>query len=278
MQQDTTTNINIKELLATKKPLFMGILNITPDSFSDGGKYFNLEDATKHAKELIDKGVDIIDIGGESTRPGATPITEEEELGRVIPVVEEIKHVSRAAINRGSTVLISIDTYKANVAQLALNAGAQMINDVSGLTMDSKMVHVAAKANCPIVIMHNNGIPATKPMSREDCRGRSVTCPADVLQDIFHWLQKQSQYAINHGIKKENIIIDPGIGFGKTAEEDLLLIQNLKEFKSLGFPILIGPSKKSFIRKLFRENDFEEKNNELIKLSIENGAAIVRVH
>ena len=274
MQQDTTTNINIKELLATKKPLFMGILNITPDSFSDGGKYFNLEDATKHAKELIDKGVDIIDIGGESTRPGANFVSEEEELGRVIPVVETLHAMSQFS----GKFLISIDTYKANVAQLAINAGAQMINDVSGLTMDSKMVHVAAKANCPIVIMHNNGIPATKPMSREDCRGRSVTCPADVLQDIFHWLQKQSQYAINHGIKKENIIIDPGIGFGKTAEEDLLLIQNLKEFKSLGFPILIGPSKKSFIRKLFRENDFEEKNNELIKLSIENGAAIVRVH
>ena len=250
-----------------KKPIIMGILNITPDSFSDGGKYLQIEDAIKQTEKLISDGVDIIDIGGESTKPGADCVSEEEELKRVIPVIYELK-------KRFPEIFISIDTYKSNVAQLSINAGTKMINDVSGLTMDPDMVRVAAKANCPIVIMHNRGIPATKPT----CRGGSVTRPADVLEEIYHWLQTQSQHAIGNGIKKENIIIDPGIGFGKTAEENLYLIENLKEFKSLGFPILVGPSRKSFIRKLFGEKDVEKKSKEIVELAVKNGADIVRMH
>ncbi len=253
----------INNLFVSKKPVLMGILNVTPDSFSDGGKYFQIEDAVKQVEKLINNGVDIIDIGGESTRPDADCVSEEEELKRVIPVIYELK--------KGfPDIFISIDTYKANVAQLAINAGAKMINDVSGLTMDSDMVCVAAKTNCPIVIMHNRGIPATKP----DCRGGSPTRPTEVLQEIYHWLQTQSQCAIKNGIKKENIIIDPGIGFGKSAEEDLYLIENLKEFKSLEFPVLVGPSRKSFIRKLFPE----KKSKDMIELVVKNGADIVRVH
>ena len=250
-----------------KRPLLMGILNVTPDSFSDGGKHFKIEDAINHAKELIKQGVDIIDIGGESTRPYAEPVSEEEELRRVIPVVKWCRDAAPQS-------LISIDTYKSNVAQLALIAGADMINDVSGLTMDPEMVKVAAKNNCPIVIMHNKGIPATKPARR----GAPVARPDDVIQEVYRWLEKQTDFAIKNGVKQDNIIIDPGIGFGKTPEEDYELIKNLQEFKSLGFPILVGPSRKSFIRKLFPDCDIKIKSKEMIKLCIKNGADIVRVH
>lgn len=260
-----------------ESPLIMGILNVTPDSFSDGGQYFQINDAIKHAEQLIKKGVNIIDIGGESTRPGAEPVSEEEELKRVIPVICELK-------KRFPNILISIDTYKSNVAKEALLAGANMINDVSGLTMDLNMATVAAKANCPIVIMHNRGIPATKPLTVDNRRGRSLTCPTNdnnksVVKEIFAWLQTQSQYAIDNGIQKESIIIDPGIGFGKTPNENLLIIENLKDLKSLGYPILVGPSRKSFIRALFGENaDIDQKTKELVDLSVHNGADIVRVH
>ncbi len=277
------------EHLNLKKPLLMGVLNITPDSFSDGGKYFQTENAIKHAKKLTDQGVDIIDVGGESTRPDAKPVSEEEELRRVIPVVEVLEKIKRQRSREAkkqrkqNSFLISIDTYKSNVAQLALNAGADIINDVSGLTMDPNMVQTARDANCQIVIMHNKGIPATKPISIEDRSGMSATCPSsknesNIVQEVYHWLQKQTQYAINNGIKKENIIIDPGLGFGKTSEEDLYLIKNLDRFKPLGFPILIGPSRKSFIKKLFPNDDLETKSKELIKLAVSNGADIVRVH
>lgn len=261
----------------------MSILNVTPDSFSDGGKYLNIEDAIKHADELIKSGVDIIDIGGESTRPGAVLISEEEELKRVIPVIYELtKNVSASRRNSepAKEILISIDTYKSNVAQLAINAGAKIINDVSGLTMDPDMVNVAAKNNCPIVIMHNEGIPATKPEPVVRRTGESANWRKrdEVIQQIYAWLKKQTNYAIKNGVKKENIIIDPGLGFGKTPEEDFYIIQNLSEFKSLGYPILIGPSHKSFIRKLFPDSDIKAKSKEIIDLAIKNGANIVRMH
>ena len=262
----------ITDLITSKKPFIMGILNITPDSFSDGGKYFQIEYAVQQAEKLIREGVDIIDIGGESTRPGAEYVSEEEELRRVIPAIKQCKDAVNHISNKH--ILISIDTYKANVAQLALIAGADLINDVSGLTMDPNMVHVAAKLNCPIVIMHNEGIPATKP----DCKDGSVTHLADVLQKIYSWLKDQTQYAINNGAKKENIIIDPGLGFGKTAEEDLYLIENLREFRSLGFPILAGLSRKSFIKKIFPNDNLEIRSKEIIELAIKNGADIIRVH
>jgi dihydropteroate synthase len=248
-----------------KKTLFMGILNITPDSFSDGGKYFDMENALNHTKKMIKNGVDIIDVGGESTRAGAKPVSEEEELKRIIPVIKEISSL----ITRHS-LLISVDTYKSNVAKIALEAGADMINNVSGLTMDENMVNVAREAGCPIVIMHNKGIPATKPGTR--VKGNSI------VEEVYNWLKKQTDYAIKNGVKKENIIIDPGLGFGKTPEEDMFLIEHLYEFKSLEFPILTGSSNKSFIRKLFPNDDFKIKNNEIVQLAIRNGANIIRMH
>ena len=250
-------------MTSISQPIIMGILNVTPDSFSDGGKYLQSKDAIKQVEKLIDSGANIIDIGGESTRPGAVLISEEEELKRVIPVIYEIRKIF-------PDILISIDTYKSNVAQLAVNAGINMINDVSGLTMDPHMGKVAASANCPIVIMHNTGIPATKPPEDELESWRT----GKMINEICKWLKKQINYAIKNGIKKENIIIDPGIGFGKSAREDLILIKNLKEFKSLDCPMLVGVSRKSFMKKLFSE----DKTKEMTELAIKNGADIVRVH
>lgn len=249
--------------LVKQKPLFMGILNVTPDSFSDGGKYFDLNSAINHAKDLINQGIHIIDIGGESTRPDATPISEEEELKRVIPVIKELAK---------QNILISIDTYKSKVAKAALEAGASMINDVSGLTMDKDMVNIARDFCCPIIIMHNTGIPAKKTSA-------SNSQPSAKLEEVISWLRKQINYALNTGIKKENIIIDPGIGFGKTAEEDLFIIKNISQLKALESPVLVGPSKKSFLKKVYGENiDLEKKTKEIVDLSINNGASIVRVH
>jgi len=256
--------VNIPELVK-EKPLLMGILNITPDSFSDGGKYFNLENAVNHAKELIKSGFHIIDVGGESTRPGAELISEDEEIRRVIPAIQEIIKLKK---------IVSIDTYKSKVAKAALEAGADLINDVSGLTMDEEMVNVAREFNCPIVIMHNEGIPA-----RKDVVYNVSTSSETIVNKIVSWLQKQTNYAIKNGIKKENIIIDPGIGFGKTPEENFFIIENLFEFKSLGFPILIGPSRKSFIKAIHGEDtDIEKKSKEIVDLCIRNGADIVRIH
>ena len=248
----------------------MGILNVTPDSFSDGGKYFKLEDAINHAQELIKKGVDIIDIGGESTRPNATPVPEEEELKRVIPIIKKLFELTHLGTLAPRHFRISIDTYKAGVAKAALEAGASIINDVSGLTMDPNMVKVASEANCKVVIMHNHGIPATKSVNNEQWIVNR--------KEIYLWLKAQTDFAMKNGIRKENIIIDPGIGFGKTAEEDLYLIESLKEFKSLGFPVLVGPSKKSFIKKLFPNEDLEQKSQELTDLAIKNGVDIIRIH
>lgn len=274
----TTTN---NDLIESKKPLLMGILNITPDSFTDGGQYFKLEDAINHAQKLIDAGVDILDIGGESTRPGATFVSEEEEIKRVIPVIKKINKLKQQSVYRipytvsrtsFQAFLISIDTYKFRVAKKALEAGADIINDVSGLTKDPDMIKIASEANCKVIIMHNKGIPATKP------EVRSKEAHTSVIEEVYNWLEKQTNFAIENGIKRENIIIDPGIGFGKTPEEDLFLIENLQELKSLGFSILIGSSKKSFIKKLFGDCDIEKKNQELTQLAINNGADILRIH
>lgn len=258
----------MREILKTKKPLIMGILNVTPDSFSDGGKYFQVEDAIKHAEELIKNGIDIVDIGGESTRPGAITVSEEEELRRVLPIIVACRDI---ADNIHTTkILISIDTYKSNVARKSIEAGANIINDVSGLTKDLNMIHVAKELDCSLVIMHNKGIPATKPDNRQQT--------INIVNEVYNWLNKQTQYAIDNGVDSNNIIIDPGIGFGKTREEDMELVENLTVFKSLGFPILVGTSRKSFIKELFGKEIFEGKNKEIIELCAKNGADIIRVH
>ena len=253
-----------KWLKHTKRnTLIMGILNVTPDSFSDGGKFIHLGKALSQAQYMENNGADIIDIGGESTRPGAVPVSIEEEINRTIPVIEEIRKYSNIAI--------SIDTYKSEVAEKALLAGADFINDISGLTFDSKMIEIVKKFDVPVVLMHIKGTPRNM---------QTNPTYIDVIKELLEFFSFQIQKALDIGIKKEQIIIDPGIGFGKQLNDNFILIQRLKEFSELGFPILIGPSRKSFIGLTLDvpSEDRLEGTLASVSASILNGASIVRVH
>jgi len=253
-----------KWLKHTKRnTLIMGILNVTPDSFSDGGKFIHLGKALSQAQSMEKNGADIIDIGGESTRPGATPVSLEEEINRTIPVIE--------AIRKYSKISISIDTYKSEVAEKALLAGADFINDISGLTFDSRMIGIVKKFDVPVVLMHIKGTPRNM---------QTNPTYIDVIKELLDFFSLQIQKALDFGIKKEQIIIDPGIGFGKQLNDNFILIQRLKEFSGLGFPILIGPSRKSFIGLTLDvpSGDRLEGTLASISASILNGASIVRVH
>ena len=246
------------------RPLIMGILNVTPDSFYDGGKFYPQDVAVEHALRLIDEGADIIDVGGESTRPYSDVTPAEEELRRIIPVLK--------AIRARSSVFLSIDTYKAAVADEALDAGADMINDVSGLTFDPALGDVAARSGVPVVIMHTKGKPKEMQVSPHY---------DDPIQEIKESLADRVQFAKQCGIDDQNIILDPGIGFGKRVEDNLLIIKELHRFKELGYPVLIGTSMKGFLGKLAGSPDPEERTEGTlasIALSLWNGADIVRVH
>lgn len=242
----------------------MGILNVTPDSFSDGGKYFSTKDAVEKGIQLAKDGADIIDIGGESTRPGADLVTKKQEIERVIPVIKELRKMK-------VRIPISIDTSKSDVALLALRAGANIVNDVSGLTMDKKMVNVVALKKVPIVIMHMKGRP--KNMQKKPKY-------ENIVKEIYDFLEKQAQYAIDNGVEPKNIIIDPGIGFGKTVNDNFKLLARLKDFTKMKFPILIGTSRKSFIGKLLKDSTQNrlEGTAASVAISILNGAKIIRVH
>ncbi len=243
-------------------PRIMGIVNVTPDSFSDGGKYFSAEDAVNQGLKLIDDGADILDIGGESTRPGSDPVSKDEELRRTIPVIKNIlKH-------RKDTV-ISIDTTKSEVAKQALDSGAQIINDISGLTFDDQMVVVAKEYDAGVVIMHIKGNPKTMQENPEY---------TDVVKEVYDFLLVQSIKAKHNDVNK--IIIDPGIGFGKLVEHNFMLIKNLDYFRSLGFPLMIGLSKKSFIGKILNldPDDREIGTVVLETVSILKSARIIRTH
>lgn len=241
----------------------MGILNLTPDSFSDGGTYIDVEKAVKRALEMVDEGVDIIDLGGESTRPGATPITLEEELRRVLPVVEEL--VKRVDIP------ISIDTYKSKVAEEALKLGAHIINDIKGLKGDPDMGRVVKKYDAFLVMMHIQGTPETM---QEDPRYDNL------VLDIKKELEESIEIAHKAGIPDEKIILDPGLGFGKTFENNLEIINSIGEFKKLGYPILIGGSRKGFIGRILDLPPLERLEGNLAIATISGylGAGILRVH
>jgi dihydropteroate synthase len=241
----------------------MGVLNVTPDSFSDGGKFLKVEDAVRRGIKIAEEGADIIDVGGESTRPGSGPATIEEELSRVIPVIE--------TLSKKIDIPISIDTYKSEVAKKALDAGAEMINDISALRFDPKMKEVAAEYQVPIVLMHIKGTP--KNMQENPYY-------EDVVKEITEYLKESIQMAKNGGIQEENIIIDPGIGFGKRLEDNLNILKNLEKFSILNCPILVGPSRKSFIGKILDLPVEERLDGSLAALAVAimNGANIVRVH
>ncbi len=246
-----------------KRTLLMGVLNVTPDSFSDGGLYFDREKAIAHGLRMIEEGADFIDIGGESTRPGSKPIGPEEELRRVIPVIESL-------VKEGD-VPISIDTSKSTVAERAIEAGAEIINDISGLHFDPDLGQLAAKQDLPIILMHIRGTPDTM---QKDIHYDSL------FSEILLYLKESIQRAESAGIDPQQIIIDPGIGFGKNLEDNLLIIKNLSEFRILGKPILLGTSRKSFIGKILNAevNGRLEGTLSSIAICALNGAHIIRCH
>jgi len=243
----------------------MGVLNVTPDSFSDGGLFFSEKKAIEHALRLIEDGADIIDIGGESTRPGSEPVSVEEEIRRTISVIK--------AISREIKVPISIDTYKAEVAKQALDAGASIVNDISGLRFDPEMPKIVAKYCVPVIIMHIKGRP-------KDMQQNPVY--EALIPEIMDYLRISIRLANKFGISDDKIIIDPGIGcFGKTFEHNLEIIKNLKEFTLLGRPVAVGVSRKAFIGKILGDvppSERLEGTAAAVAISIFNGANIVRVH
>jgi len=251
-----------KNVFDFSRTYLMGILNVTPDSFSDGGKYFSIESAIKRGIEMVENGADIIDIGGESTRPNSESISVGEELRRTIPVIEQLA--------KRIDVPISIDTTKSKVAEESLNVGATMVNDISGLMFDEEMISVVAKAKASLVVMHIQGNPKTM---QQNPRYENV------VEEVKQFLLNAILKATANGVSQ--IFIDPGIGFGKALEHNLSLLNHLQEFTSLGYPILVGTSRKSFIGKLTNELQADKRlegTAASVALSILNGANVVRVH
>lgn len=248
----------------SKKTYIMGILNVTPDSFADGGLYFDKSAAIERAHQLVEEGSDIVDIGGESTRPGSEPISIEEELKRTITVIEAISKKIKAPI--------SIDTYKSEVAKAALDAGASMVNDISGLRFDPRMPDVVSEYKVPVVIMHIKGTP-------KDMQQNPVY--EALVPEIMDYFRIGIKIATGAGISEDKIIIDPGIGFGKTFNHNLEIINNLHEFTILEKPILMGPSRKAFIGKILGDVPATERlegTAAVVAISIMNGANMIRVH
>ncbi len=252
----------MKCLSFSGRALVMGILNVTPDSFYDGGRYADVRTAVRHAMDMEQEGADIIDVGGESTRPGAIAVTAEEEIARVCPVIEEIVKKTKA--------VISVDTTKSAVAREALRCGASMVNDISGLSFDEALAEAVATADAWLVISHIRGTPATM---QDDTRYDNI------VGEIRLFLEGAARKAIATGVKKEKIVIDPGIGFGKSLEGNYVILKNISFFKEMGYPLLVGLSRKSLIGKLYSGNeDRLPATIALNALAVYAGADIVRVH
>lgn len=249
----------------------MGVLNLTPDSFSDGGKFVNCDTAVTHAVKMVEQGADIIDIGGESTRPFSNPVSLEDEINRVLPVIEKL--------TKKITVPISIDTTKSGVAKRAIDAGAGIINDISALGADPEMTEIAKKAGVPVILMHMKGTPKTM---------QKIPQYDDLIGEVKTFLNDAVENAVQNGISPSNIIIDPGLGFGKTFEHNFMILDNLKAFQSIGVPILVGPSRKAFIRDKLKDakgtppdpsSQVVEKGTQAaVAAAVLNGADIVRCH
>jgi dihydropteroate synthase len=246
--------------------LVMGIVNVTPDSFSDGGAHGTHGEAIAHGLELWEQGADIVDIGGESTRPGATPVTAADEIDRVVPVVAELAE-------RG--VVVSIDTMKATVAEAAINAGAHIVNDITALA-DPDMAPLCAESEVGVILMHMQGTPQTMQNDPQY---------EDVVTEVLEYLESRARVAADNGISSDGIVIDPGIGFGKQFEHNLALLGGIARFASTGFPVLIGTSRKGFLARILRDAGFEvpaasrdAATASTVALAIAGGATIVRVH
>lgn len=256
--------MDLFEKMNSDAPLIMGIVNTTPDSFSDGGDYNEPAQAIAHARVLLQQGAHILDIGGESTRPGAKTVPIEDEITRVVPVIEGIKDVA---------AFISIDTRNAKTMAAAIKAGANIINDVSALVYDPDSVHVAAQSGLPVCLMHMVGTPETM---------QNNPTYEDVIDDLKGYFDERISFAVKNGVKEENIILDPGIGFGKTLEHNLLILKHLNEFKSFGRPVLLGVSRKSFIGLIDSEKDPKQRLGGSIAAALHGsfygGADIIRTH
>jgi dihydropteroate synthase len=246
-----------------RRTVLMGIINVTPDSFYDGGRRLDAGTAVAEGISLVEAGANILDLGGESTRPGARPVSAQEELERVLPVIRGLR--------RATQVPISIDTYKARVAREALNEGADIINDISALRFDAEMAGLAAAEKVPVVLMHMQGTPRT--MQTEPRYN-------DVLREVTVFLAERIQFAVEAGVAPEDIIVDPGIGFGKTVDHNLTLLRGLSVFASLGRPLLVGASRKAFLGKILGTEPDERLEGSLAAAvaAVIGGAHIVRVH
>lgn len=249
--------------LGLDRPVLMGVVNVTPDSFFDGGRFDGPQRAVAHAVRLVEEGAALLDIGAESTRPGALPVDEQEERRRLIPVV--------AALAKAVPVPISVDTSKAEVARAAIDAGAVMINDVTALRGDRAMVDVAAQTGAGLVLMHMQGTPETM---------QQAPHYDDVVGEIAQFLAERARFAVDHGVSQDRIVLDPGIGFGKTLDHNLDLLANLHVFAQLGFPLLVGPSRKGFIGQLTHQSVEARAwgTAGVVALAVQQGANILRVH
>jgi dihydropteroate synthase len=267
MRKAYTWTLPRTEIELGRRTAVMGILNLTPDSFSDGGKYSAVEAALARAQEIRDQGADILDVGGESSRPGSVPISEEEELCRVMPVVEAVAHKL--------SIPISIDTYRSRVAHRALEAGAQIVNDISAFRFDPEMPRTVRTARAGIILMHSRG-------SREELHRQPPM--ANALTEVQDDLQRAATIAADAGIVRSAVVMDPGIGFGKSCEESVLVLRHLEAFTPLEYPLLIGTSRKSFLRNVSRKGPLTDEANRQwrtaasLAVAIANGAHIVRVH
>jgi dihydropteroate synthase len=264
-QPSRTLRFRKKTYPLGEKTYLMAVLNVTPDSFFDGGRFVDFDAAYKHAWEVAEQGADFLDIGGLSTRPGSEPVEEAEELRRTVPLVEKLN-------KENYPIPISIDTYRANVAKQALDSGAEMVNDISGLAFDPQMSALVAKHGCPVVIMHIKGTPKT--MQQDPYYD-------DVVKEVYNYFKEKAGAAQKAGIKAENIILDVGIGFGKRLEDNLKLLFYHSRFKELGYPLLLGVSRKSFIGKLLGDRPPEGRLYGSLAAAAWgalSGADIIRVH
>ena len=249
----------------TLDPVLVGVLNVTPDSFSDGGDFLDPEVAVAHAATMLDEGARIIDVGGESTRPGSDPGSPEEEARRVVPVIREM-------LTERPDAIVSIDTYRAGTAGAALEAGARIVNDVTALRGDPRMVALVAEAGCPVVLMHMLGEPKTM---QRDPRYE------DVVREVRDFLAARAEHAVAAGVEPENIILDPGIGFGKTVEHNLALLKHLGSLVEIGFPVLVGASRKRFIGRIAGVEEPKDRVFGTVAANVvayQHGATFFRVH
>jgi dihydropteroate synthase len=258
------TKTRVGSLTFGPEPVLMGVLNVTPDSFSDGGEFFGVEPAVAQAEKMFDEGAQVIDVGGESTRPGSNPVSPEEELRRVLPVIQGM-------LSARPNSIVSIDTYRSSIAEAALDAGARAVNDVTALG-DPRMAGLMAERGCPIILMHMLGEPKSM---QQHPRYK------DVVREVRDFLAERAQQAIRAGVEVENIILDPGIGFGKTLEHNLKLLKRLDSLVELGFPVLVGVSRKSFLGKITGSEDPKSRLFGTVAanvLAYERGASVFRVH